>query len=162
MLRVKRLLALLVVLSVIVPLLTRWISQLQARGRVYEKIEDLPTRGSGSYQGDLHHVAVVFGAGVRNGQPTPMLYDRVASAVSLYKAGVVDKLLMSGDDRVIDYNEPAVMRLTATQLGVPDRDIVMDNAGRSTYDTCYRARDIFGLSDVVLVTQSLDGIKRPG
>ena len=125
------------------PLLARLISQLQAQGRVFDKVEDVPH----------HHVAVVFGAGVRNGLPTPMLYDRVASAASLYKAGVVDKLLMSGDNRLIDYNEPAVMRRTAMQLGVPDQDIVMDYAGRSTYDTCYRARDIFGLSDVVLVTQ---------
>ena len=100
-----------------------------------------------------HNVAVVFGAGVRNGRPTPMLYDRVASAVDLYKAGIIDKLLMSGDNRFIDYNEPEVMRRTAMQLGVPERDIVMDYAGRSTYDTCYRARTIFGLSDAVLVTQ---------
>ncbi len=147
---IKKLMVLLAAIAVVMPLLARLISQLQAQGRVFDKVEDVPH----------HHVAVVFGAGVRNGLPTPMLYDRVASAVSLYKAGVVDKLLMSGDNRLtalgavsIDYNEPAVMRRTAMQLGVPDQDIVMDYAGRSTYDTCYRARDIFGLSDVVLVTQ---------
>ena len=140
---IKKLMVLLAAIAVVMPLLARLISQLQAQGRVFDKVEDVPH----------HHVAVVFGAGVRNGLPTPMLYDRVASAVSLYKAGAVDKLLMSGDNRYIDYNEPAVMRRTAMQLGVPDQDIVMDYAGRSTYDTCYRARDIFGLSDVVLVTQ---------
>jgi SanA protein len=65
----------------------------------------------------------------------------------------VRKLLMSGDNRTADYNEPAVMRQAALRLGVPDADIVLDFAGRSTYETCYRARDIFGLSDAVLVTQ---------
>ncbi|MCL4507351.1 MAG: YdcF family protein [Chloroflexi bacterium] len=139
----KKLILILAVAIVAAPLLARLISQLVAQGREYDDLKAVPR----------HHVAIVFGAGVRNGLPTPMLYDRVASAVDLYKAGVVDKLLMSGDNRYIDYNEPAVMRRTATQLGVPDRDIVMDYAGRSTYDTCYRARDIFGLSDAVLVTQ---------
>jgi SanA protein len=140
---IKKLLLLVAAVVVVLPLLARLISQLQAQGRVFDNIKNVPH----------HHVAVVFGAGVRNGLPTAMLYDRVASAVSLYRAGVVDKLLMSGDNRTIDYNEPAVMRRTATQLGVPDQDIIMDYAGRSTYDTCYRARDIFGLSDAVLVTQ---------
>jgi SanA protein len=119
------------------------MTHLIAQGRVYDGMRDLPH----------HRVAVVFGAGVRNGMPTAMLYDRVASAVDLYKAGVVDKLLMSGDNRFVDYNEPAAMRRVALQLGVPDSDIVMDYAGRSTYDTCYRARAVFGLSNAILVTQ---------
>ncbi len=139
----KKLLLIFAVAIVALPLLARLVSQLAAQGREYTDKSNLPHR----------RVAVVFGAGVHNGRPTPMLYDRVASAVGLYKAGVVDKLLMSGDNRFIDYNEPAVMRQTARQMGVPDRDIVMDYAGRSTYDTCYRARDIFGLKDAILVTQ---------
>ncbi|HEY3290370.1 MAG TPA: ElyC/SanA/YdcF family protein, partial [Anaerolineae bacterium] len=139
----RKLLVIIAAVVVMAPLLARLISLLNAQGRVYNDGKDIPH----------HRVALVFGAGIRNGLPTPMLYDRVASAVSLYQAGVVDKLLMSGDNRYVDYNEPAVMRRTATQLGVPERDIVMDYAGRSTYDTCYRARDIFGLNDAVLVTQ---------
>ncbi len=100
-------------------------------------------------------VALVFGAGLlRDGRPTAVLYDRVATAVALYKSGKVGKLLMSGDNRFVEYNEPAAMRQTALELGVPAEDIVLDYAGRRTYDSCYRARAIFGLSDVILVTQA--------
>jgi vancomycin permeability regulator SanA len=98
--------------------------------------------------------ALVFGAGLwRDGSPTPVLQDRVITAADLYFAGKVKKILMSGDNRFVDYNEPAAMRNYALDLGVPDNDIVLDYAGRRTYDTCYRARDIFGLSEVILVTQ---------
>ena len=99
-------------------------------------------------------VAIVFGAGLwRDGTPTPVLRDRVATAADLYLAGKVDKLLMSGDNRVHDYNEPGAMRDYAISLGVPADDIVLDYAGWRTYDTCYRARDIFDIKDAILVTQ---------
>jgi len=99
-------------------------------------------------------IAIVFGAGLwRDGTPTPVLRDRVATAVDLYSAGKVEKLLMSGDNRVHDYNEPGAMRDFAISLGVPAEDIVLDYAGWRTYDTCYRARDIFGVKDALLVTQ---------
>jgi vancomycin permeability regulator SanA len=99
-------------------------------------------------------VAVVFGAGLwRDGSPTPVLRDRIETAANLYFAGKVSKLLMSGDNRFIDYNEPAAMRTYALNLGVPDEDIVLDYAGRRTYDTCFRAGKIFGLDKVILVTQ---------
>lgn len=99
-------------------------------------------------------VAIVFGAGLwRDGSPTPILRDRVETATALYHAGKVEKLLMSGDNRFVDYNEPAAMRGYALELGVPENDIVLDYAGRRTYDTCYRAKEIFGVSQPVLVTQ---------
>jgi len=61
---------------------------------------------------------------------------------------------MSGDNRFIDYNEPGAMREYALSLGVPDSAIVLDYAGRRTYDTCYRAHAIFGIQKAILVTQS--------
>ncbi len=100
-------------------------------------------------------VAIVFGAGLqRNGTPSPILRDRVETAAWLYAAGKVDKLLMSGDNRFVDYNEPGAMQTYAIALGVPERDIVLDYAGRRTYDTCYRARHIFDIDEALLVTQS--------
>jgi len=69
------------------------------------------------------------------------------------KAGRVHKLLMSGDNRYVDYNEPGVMRKTAVAMGVPETDIMQDFAGRSTYDTCFRAHHIFSLDEAILVTQ---------
>jgi SanA protein len=83
-----------------------------------------------------------------------VLYDRVAAAAELYRLGKVQKLLLSGDNRFLNYNEPGAMRKTALSLGVPESALVLDYAGRSTYDTCYRARAIFGLTRAVLVTQT--------
>ncbi|MFN4294600.1 MAG: vancomycin high temperature exclusion protein [Thermoflexales bacterium] len=140
----KRMILLIAILLVSAPLLARGFTMAFAQSRVYTSPEAAPH----------HRVAIVFGAGVRDGRPSAVLYDRVASAAALYRAGAVDKLLMSGDNRFANYNEPAVMRQTALRLGVPDDAIVLDYAGHSTYDTCYRAREIFGLRDAVLVTQA--------
>lgn len=99
-------------------------------------------------------VAIVFGAGLqRDGSPSPILRDRVETAVELYRAGKVEKLLMSGDNRFVDYNEPGAMRAYALDLGVPEEDIVLDYAGRRTFDTCYRTKNIFGIDEAILVTQ---------
>ncbi len=115
--------------------------------RMYPSAADVPA--------DSPRVAIVFGAGLwGNGQPTPVLYDRVATAVDLYQRGLVDKLLLTGDNRFVDYNEPEAMRQTALQLGVPDSALVLDYAGRRTYDSCYRARSIFGVERAILVTQA--------
>lgn len=113
----------------------------------YQRIEDVPVSSE-------PRVAIVFGAGVwTNGEPSPVLQDRIATAVDLYRAGRVRKLLLTGDNRFADYNEPAVMRETALRMGVPEGDLVLDFAGRRTYDSCYRAHQIFGVADAVLVTQ---------
>jgi vancomycin permeability regulator SanA len=120
------------------------ITALHAKPRLYT-VEDVPTR----------RVAIVFGAGLWwDGSPTPVLRDRIATAAELYFAGKVEKLLMSGDNRFINYNEPGAMKVYALELGVPEEAIVLDYAGRRTYDTCYRARSIFGVTDAILVTQS--------
>jgi vancomycin permeability regulator SanA len=99
-------------------------------------------------------VAIVFGAGItRRGSPTPILYDRVATAADLYLAGKVDWLLLSGTATNEGYSEPLVMARTAQELGVPESALVLDGDGARTYDTCYRAQAIYGVSDAILVTQ---------
>ena len=134
----------LVVLLVLVGTLPRVLTRLHAGSRLYEP-ENTP-------QGK---VAIVFGAGLyRNGSPTPVLRDRVATASDLYQAGKVEKLLMSGDNSTLGHNEPGAMRDYAISLGVPDQDIILDYAGRRTYDTCYRAREIFEIDSAILVTQT--------
>jgi SanA protein len=121
----------------------RLVTTLYAAPRTYT-LADAPTA----------RAAVVFGAGLLwDGTPTPVLRHRVATAADLYFAGKVEKILMSGDNRFVDYNEPGAMYSYAVELGVPPEDIVFDYAGRRTYDTCYRAKAIFGLDDVLLVTQ---------
>jgi vancomycin permeability regulator SanA len=100
-------------------------------------------------------IAIVFGAGLwRSGQPSPILYERIATAAQLYHAGKVRKLLLTGDNRFINYNEPMVMRRAALEMGVAEDDLILDYAGRRTYDGCYRAREIFGVQRAILVTQS--------
>jgi len=100
-------------------------------------------------------VALVFGAGLTYEKaPSDPLRDRIDAAISLYQSGKVQKLLMSGDNSEIYYNEPEAMRQYAISQGIPDTDIVLDYAGRRTYDSCYRAKAIFGLNDVILVTQN--------
>jgi len=100
-------------------------------------------------------VALVLGAGLnRDGTPGVVLRDRVDTAAELYFSGKVDKLLMSGDNTTPFYNEPGAMELYALSLGIPAEDIVLDYAGRRTYDSCYRARAIFEIEKLVVVTQA--------
>ncbi len=100
-------------------------------------------------------IAIVFGAGVwEDGTPSPMLADRVQAAVDLYKAGRADKLLMTGDNSTADYNEVQAMQDYAEAQGVPINNIILDYAGFSTYESCYRAKEIFGITQAVLVTQN--------
>jgi SanA protein len=116
-------------------------------GRLHTSIDQVPTE-------EPPRVAIVFGASVYpNGALSPVLRDRVETAVDLYKAGKVKKLRMSGDMSAQHYDEPTAMKEAAVSLGVPENDIVMDFAGRRTYDTCYRAREIFAVKKAVLVAQ---------
>jgi SanA protein len=139
-----KILIFLAVLGLLTLSISRLVTGLYARLKTYPAA-DVPDR----------RVAIVFGAGLwRNGTATPVLQDRVQTAANLYFAGKVEKLLMSGDNRFVDYNEPAVMRELALSLGVPEEAIVLDYAGRRTYDTCYRAKAIFGVTEAILVTQA--------
>jgi len=120
-----------------------WVER-RYQDRVYETVTDVPARP----------VALVLGAGLwPDGSLTPILADRVATAADLYHAGKVQKLLCTGDNRRIDYNEPEAMKDYAVRLGVPEEDVVLDYAGRRTYDSCYRAQAIFGVDRLVAVTQ---------
>jgi SanA protein len=99
--------------------------------------------------------AIILGAYVTSdGTLCDMLKDRVLTGVELYKAGKVKKLLMSGDHGTVSYDEVNNMRKYAQELGVPKEDIFMDHAGFSTYESMYRARDVFGVNSVIIVTQN--------
>lgn len=100
-------------------------------------------------------LAIVLGAGVYpSGRLTPVLADRMRTAIALYQAGKVQKLLLSGDNSVVEYNEPARMGDFARDQGLPESALAYDYAGRRTYDSCWRARHIFGQTQVVVVTQA--------
>ncbi len=138
-----RLLLIIVIVGPLVVLLPRLVILLYAHHYTYP-VENVPQRS----------VAVVFGAGLwRDGSPTPVLRDRVATAVDLYRTGKAEKLLMSGSRASTYYDEPGAMKTYAISLGIPDQDILLDYAGDRSYDTCYRAKYIFGFDAVTLVTQ---------
>ena len=97
--------------------------------------------------------AVILGAGIRDGKPTPMLKDRLLTGIELYKSGAAKKLIMSGDHGSEDYDEVNTMKSYAVENGIPDSDIFMDHAGFSTYETIYRAREIFEADSIIIVSQ---------
>jgi vancomycin permeability regulator SanA len=99
-------------------------------------------------------VAIVLGAGLTpDGRPSPMLADRVDTAVALYRDGRVDRLLMTGDNSRVGYDEVTAMKERAVSLGVPAAQVNLDYAGFRTYDSAYRARAVFGVESAVFVTQ---------
>jgi SanA protein len=144
LLPVLLLLAVGLALLLVAPLALRaWVGQRYDEA-VYSRPAAVPARP----------VAIVFGAGyLPSGRLSAALADRMEAAMALYRAGAVNKLLLTGDNRFADYNEPAAMAAYAEARGVPREDLVLDYAGRRTYDSCYRAGVIFGVERAVLVTQ---------
>lgn len=99
-------------------------------------------------------VAIVFGAGLARGQaPGPVLAERLDAALRLYRAGKVEKLLMTGDNSDRFHDETTAMRRYAEERGVPAADLVGDYMGLSTYDSLVRAKRIFRIQAALLVTQ---------
>lgn len=134
---------LLISLALLIFFLPRLVTSLYALGRIdtAKNLSEAPA-------------AIVFGAGLwYDGSPTPVLRDRVKAAVDLYFAGKVQKLVMSGTT-IGSYNEPRAMRNYALSLGIPNEAIIQDYGGLRTYDTCYRAKYIYGLQRAILSTQN--------
>lgn len=96
---------------------------------------------------------LVLGAGVQGTTLSHMLEDRVKTGIQLYELGSAPKILMSGDHGQDDYDEVNAMKDYAKDKGVPSEDIFMDHAGFSTYESMYRARDIFGCKKIIIISQ---------
>ena len=125
---------------------TNIIVLLSAQGRIVD-IEEAKALGS-------FDCILVLGAGVwRNNRPSHVLEDRLKIGIEAYCAGVSDKLLMSGDHGRNNYDEVNVMKSFAMDCGIPSENIFMDHAGFSTYESMYRARDVFSAHRVLIVTQ---------
>lgn len=109
-------------------------------------------------EGDLANLKdvdciLVLGAGVWGDRPSPMLEDRLLVGIKLYKNTVSPKIMMTGDHGTKEYDEVNVMKAFAIEKGVPSGDIFMDHAGFSTYESIYRARDVFSAKKIIIVTQ---------
>ncbi len=96
---------------------------------------------------------IVLGAGIWGDKPSPMLEDRLKEAISLYNQNVSSKIIMSGDHGKEDYDEVNIMKEYAIEQGVASEDIFMDHAGFSTYESMYRAKEVFEANKIVIVTQ---------
>lgn len=96
---------------------------------------------------------LVLGSLVTNGSPSPMLKDRLDTGINLYKEGASNKIIMSGDHGQKNYNEVGVMKTYGIDNEVPSENIFMDHAGFSTYDSIYRAKEIFKAKKIIIVTQ---------
>jgi vancomycin permeability regulator SanA len=136
--------ALILSFLLVLPLILRiWVHR-RVRSKVYTLNQIIPPT----------EIGIVLGAGLwADGSPTPVLYDRVATGVDLYKSAKVNKLLMSGTGKSDAYNEPQVMQQLAISLGVPSEKIILDYAGHRTYDTFYRAREIHNVVEAIVITQ---------
>lgn len=96
---------------------------------------------------------IILGAGIWGDKPSPMLEDRLLEGIKLYQNSVSDKIIMSGDHGRKEYDEVNIMKNYAIEKGIPSENIFMDHAGFSTYESIYRAKDIFEAKKVVIVTQ---------
>ena len=97
---------------------------------------------------------IVLGCFVKpNGVPSDMLYDRIKMGNELYLSKAAPKIIMSGDHGQVEYDEVSTMKAYAVDAGVPSEDIFCDHAGFSTYESIYRAKEIFGADKVIIVTQ---------
>ena len=97
---------------------------------------------------------MVLGASINpDGTPSPMLADRLDTGIALYERGVAPRLLLTGDDGQMEYNEVQAMKNYVIAAGVPEEDVFLDHAGFSTYDSVYRASYVFEVESMVVVTQ---------
>ena len=143
--RVLRTLAVLVFLAVLFPLATSYYVMASTENRI------LTPEEAAALDADA---ILVLGARVwDDGQPSGILKDRIITGVDLYQSSASDRLLMSGDHGQDDYDEVNAMKDYAIELGVAPSVIFMDHAGFSTYESLYRARDIFQIKTVVIVSQ---------
>lgn len=96
---------------------------------------------------------LVLGAGIWGDKPSHMLEDRLLQSISLYEKNVSKKIIMSGDHSRENYDEVNIMKQFAIDKGIPSEDIFMDHAGLSSYESLYRAKEIFGAKKLIIVTQ---------
>ena len=97
---------------------------------------------------------IVLGCKVKdNGEPSDMLADRLRRGIDLYKQGAAPKMIMSGDHGRVEYDEVNTMKKIAVDAGIPSSDVFMDHAGFSTYESIYRAKEIFEADKIIIVTQ---------
>ena len=143
--RMLKFLLILLIVAVVTVLYCNVRIRSYARGRTYSKVQNVPHR----------HAALLLGTSpkVRNGNSNRYFTYRIDACAALYKAGKVDRIIVSGDNHIKEYNEPEAMRQALLQKGIPDSAIFLDYAGFRTLDSVVRAREIFGQTSYTIVSQ---------
>jgi SanA protein len=116
-----------------------------SKGRIYSDLNAIPKNKVGLVLGTSRHM--------KNGQANPFFYNRIKAAASLFFAGKIRYVLVSGDNRFYTYNEPREMKRELMKMGIPDSSIIMDFAGFRTLDSVVRCKKVFGQSDVTIISQ---------
>ena len=116
-----------------------------SKGRIYTDLIKTPAHKVGLVLGTSRHM--------KNGQPNPFFYNRIKAAASLYFAGKIKYVLVSGDNRFYTYNEPREMKRELMKMGIPDTCIIMDFAGFRTLDSVVRCKKVFGQNEVTIISQ---------
>ena len=116
-----------------------------AKSRLYHSADDIPH----------YHTAVVLGTSPngRSGGPNRFFYARINACAELYEAGKIDRIIVSGDNRHVSYNEPEAMKRALVDKGVPASVIFLDYAGFRTLDSVVRAKEVFGQQSFVVISQ---------
>jgi SanA protein len=116
-----------------------------SKGRIYTDLNAIPKNKVGLVLGTSRHM--------KNGQANPFFYNRIKAAASLFFAGKIKYVLVSGDNRFYTYNEPREMKRELMKMGIPDSSIIMDFAGFRTLDSVVRCKKVFGQNDVTIISQ---------
>ena len=141
--KIKKLIIIILTLILLTVLLPNFYVRLIGSARIKKDLSSVK---------DADYI-LVLGAGLKSGKPSDMLRDRLNAAIELYNSGVCKKLLMSGDHTDKYYDEVSAMKTYAVENGVKESDIYMDHAGISTYDSMYRAKNLFSAKKIIVVTQ---------
>ncbi len=145
---IKKIIKIVIYLVILIILFIIFISiiiKLKTKAYIWNDVKEIPHT----------EVAVILGASIlTNGNLSPILIDRVDSAIKLYNAKKVEKILVTGDNSTVAYNEVNPVRIYLLGKGIPDKNIFLDHAGFDTYSSMYRARDIFLADSITIVTQS--------
>jgi SanA protein len=143
--RYFKLLGLLPLIGLLTLIVCNYTINRAAEGRTYSTIESVPK----------NRVGLVLGTSKRraNGQPNPYYTYRIDATIALFKAGKIDFVLVSGDNGTIYYNEPTTIKKDLVQGGIPENRIFLDYAGFRTLDSMVRAKEVFGLDQVTVISQ---------
>jgi SanA protein len=134
-----------VLLVIVIFTVSYLVINLSTRSYIYTDADKLPHA----------QVAIVPGAAILiNGGLSPVLRDRVDMAIAIYRQGIVDKILVTGDNSSLEYNEVGPMKKYLLRNAIPEQDIFLDHAGFDTYSSMYRARDVIQVKSMIVVSQA--------